>query len=651
MLAGIINKIIYQSKNFIVAKIGKTKVCGLLPGAFEGMQVSLTGEMITHPKHGRQFNFTNYKILSDFPYLSSGFVRHVGPAIAEQLVKLFPNPVGTILKQPDKLSAVKGLSPQKIKEVQKSVKETIMYRQVCIDLEPCNLTHYTLARIYSHFKEGYTKILKNPYVLTEVDLIGFKKADNIAQLLGVGIESPQRVQAAMIYVLTQLSHEGHTFTTERELAIETYKLLGERIHPSIIEENITILPLPRENDRIYLPHLLKAENNAAKHLVTLMRYPAETNDISRYLEDYPINLSESQRKAVQMAFSNTVMVITGGPGTGKTETIKAVTSIYKRLFPTKKISLAAPTGRASQKMSEVTGLKAQTIHRLIGFKVDADLVIIDETSMVDIELLSKLLERIKPGTKIIFVGDPDQLPSVGPGRVLSELIEILPVIKLSQVFRQAQESNIIKNAYMINNGKIDLKTGKDFYFIHCETSEKILDTIKKYITKDNVDFLQVLSLMKKGTLGTDNLNTIMQNIATPGKGRYKIRDRVIQLVNNYSKNVFNGDIGIVVSTEPLIVRFKDQEIKYSFYESDQLSLAYAITVHKSQGSEFPIVVIPLSTQHYIMLNRQLLYTAVTRASKKVILLSDYKSLSLAVGNVKFQERNSAFAEKLKKMLA
>ena len=458
-----------------------------------------------------------------------------------------------------------------------------------------------------------------------------------------------RIKAACYYELNQSTKEGHVYLTERELAIRVYELLNKKIPPHKIEEAMEDLAVSKEGDRLYLDHLKKAEDDIAKFFLRKVSNPkVDTDD---FIENYEIDLSEKQKDAVNLALNSDTLVITGGPGTGKTETIKAITRAHKELLNNPRILLAAPTGRASRRMEEVTGLKAQTIHRLINQgEIKADVLIIDEMSMVDVELFASLLSLIKD-TKLIFVGDPDQLPSVGPGQVLHDLIGVFPTVKLDQVFRQAQESDIIINAHKLNKGDIDLKLGKDFFFINKETPEDTLKVIINYAEsfyqeKGDLHGLQVLSLMRKGSLGIDNLNTLLQDIANPGDSYFRIGDRVIQTVNNYNKNIFNGDMGIIEKLNPIVVNFSGTKISYNKFETDQLALAYAITAHKSQGSEYPVVLIPLHTQQYIMLSRQVVYTAITRAEKLVILVGSYRALSIAAGNGLSNKRNSNLRNKL-----
>ncbi len=652
MLTGTLRKIIYhdKQKDFIVGMLDETKICGTLPGATEGQKLTLWGEYTSHPKYGKQFAFTGYKTEDLYPYLSSGLIKGLGNSLAKKIIDKFPDPLDVIIKMPYKLSFINGISDNKALEISQSVKETLKYKQTTIELAPCSLTPNQIIKIHHHFKDP-NKILQNPYILTEIDGIGFIKADNIAQKLNIKPNSPERIKAAAYYELERsVNKDGHVFLKDTDLSIRTFKLLNEKIKPEIIEENIKNLTCLREENNLYLPHLLDSENTIVEYF---KNYKAPSDiDVSQYIDNYEITLSPSQKEAVIKAFKNGILIITGGPGTGKTETVKAITKIHQQISP-EKIVLTAPTGRASQRMSEMIGIKAQTIHRLTGpgRMIEASRIIIDETSMVDIELFARLLKHITPGTRLVFVGDPDQLPPVGPGQVLQDIIDILPTVKLTQIFRQAEESDIILNAHRVNKGDIDLRTGKDFYFIEKETPDETQEVIKKYATKyfdqkGSLNGLQVLTLMKKGSLGTEELNTILQNIASEGNSDYRINDRVIQLQNNYPKNVFNGEIGKVISLNPLTIQFEDRTVEYKTHELDQISLAYAITVHKSQGSEFPVVMIPLSTQHFIMLNRKLLYTAITRARKQVILISNYKTLGITLRNLNFTERNSKINEKM-----
>lgn len=658
MITGTIKKIYFQREEFVVAQLdNKVKICGNLPGAKTGLKVTLYGKMEKHDRYGEQYYFTGYKKHddNDYPYLSSGLIKHLGPATVAQLMKAFENPVEIMLRHPNKLTMLKGISEQKAREISQSVRETLKYRKIANDLAPLKLTPLTITKVHDHIK-NHEEILKNPYLLTQIDLIGFTKADKAAQNMGIPYDSEFRIQAACYYELNQSVKEGHVYLTEQELAIRVHKLLNQKIHPDLIEKAIQNLDVAREEERLYLPNLCKAENDVVQFFTQKWSCPvAEQEKIENFINNYELTLSDAQKDAVRLSLSTNVLIITGGPGTGKTETIKAITSAHKELLNNPKITLAAPTGRASRKMEEVTGLKAQTIHRLITNKsINTDVLIVDEMSMVDIELFAELLSRIK-NTRLIFVGDADQLPSVGPGQVLRDLVDLLPTIKLTHIFRQAQESNIIVNAHKINHGDIDFTLGKDFYFINKESPEEILKVILKYAQKfyekkGNLNGLQVISLMRKGSLGIDNLNSLLQDIANPGKSILRVGDRVIQTVNNYKKGVFNGDVGIVKNLSPLIVEFSGREVEYGQFETDQISLAYAITAHKSQGSEYPIVIIPLHTQQYIMLNRQVVYTAITRAKKLVMIVGNYRSLAIAAGNISANERNSYLNYKLKRVV-
>lgn len=645
-MTGTISKILFQKNDYIIAIINGTKVCGSLPEARVGLKVTLYGRFIEHPHYGREFSFTTYKIDTPYIYLASGLVRHVGPALAKKITEKFPDPIKVILNDPEQLTSIKGITFKKAQEISLSVKETLKYRETVEDLAPCALTPGTLIKIHEEIKDS-KKVLENPYILTQVDLIGFHKADQIAQKLGIGPESKERITAACLYELNQAAAEGHVYLTQRELGIRVYALLNQKIPPERIEQAIKDLPVTHEDDRLYPPVLSAAENFLASFFAQKLKEPADNINIDSQLKNYPLRLSPEQEQAVRLAFSTRVLIITGGPGTGKTQTIKAITSIYQTIHPKKKIALAAPTGRASRRMEEVTGIKAQTIHMLLGKKIKIDLLIIDESSMLDIELAARLFKAFDKA-QIIFVGDSDQLPSVAPGQLLKDLTDLVPTVHLKQVFRQAEESRIVVNAHRINQGSIDLKEGPDFVFINKEDPQEIADYIADYVKRNPQ--VQVLSFMKKGTLGTDNLNILLQNIIVPGKTPWRRGDRVIQQVNNYAKGVFNGEIGTVIDTEPLTVDFDRRKIAYRHYELDQLSLAYAITVHKAQGSEFDEVLMPLHTQHYIMLSRKILYTGITRARKKVVLIGSYRALTLAVGNVAPDSRNSFLREKLRNNL-
>lgn len=651
MITGTIKKIFYSNNDFIVALVGEEKVSGNLPNAVEGIEVTLWGDYKEHPKYGRQFFFTRYKIFRDdpYPYLTSGLVKGLGESLANKIMETFPDPIMVSLKKPGNLSMVNGISKKKALEISRSVRETIKYSQIATDLQPCKLPPQSLIKAYHQIGDS-EKILENPYTLTEIEGIGFIKADKVAQELGISAESPRRIQAALKHELSQAAaKEGHVFIPEDELAVRTFKRLDEKIPPKQIEQNIKLIECSREGSDLYTPNLLKSENEVADFFKNYI--PPNSIDVSGMIDSYEKNLSPSQKKAVEAVYREGMIVITGGPGTGKTETVRAITTIHKQLFPDEEITLAAPTGRASQRMTETTGIEAKTIHRIIKHKtkIAYRLIIIDEASMVDLELLAKFLKQIAPGTRLVLVGDPDQLPSVGAGQILSDVSDTLPTVRLTQIFRQAEASDIIINAHRINHGDLNLKINeRDFFFIEREKPEDIFEVILDYTQKHiqkrgSLQGLQVLSPMKKGILGTDELNSALKDHSEKW---FLEGDRVIQTTNNYSKGVFNGEIGTVVSSDPLQIKFDDQEVDYKTYEAEQLSLAYAVTIHKAQGSEFPVVVIPLHTQHFIMLNRKILYTAITRARKIVLLVGNYKALGLAVGNYKIAERNSNLKRKI-----
>lgn len=661
------------------------KICGKLPE--EGVFISCTGSWVDHEKYGKQFfsKNCNNKDQTTYNYLSSGIVKHVGEGLARKLCDTFDEPLKTALENPLKLASIKGVSIEKAREISLSIKETLKYREVVTALIPLKLGPKTLIRVTKHFVDDYQEVLNNPYVLMKADLIGWEKADKAARHLGVSKEL--RIEAALTHQMMLSSKEGHVYLPGCELAHRTYAMLNQEVSPEEIENAIKKLPFPRESvteegpggkkeniENIYLPHLLEAETRVAD---LLSRYIEHANKksfdsgqedwLKKILQSYSVTLTEKQIEAVNMVMKQGIAVISGGPGTGKTETIKAIVHAHQAIYPEKDIHLVAPTGRASKRMAEISGKEAVTVHRFISEKKaqkNNGLIIMDEASMTDLDLFHRFLS-IAYGSRIVLVGDSCQLPSVSPGQVFRDLTEILPTTWLDTVFRQAAESDITVNAHRLNDGEIRFNLDKDFFFYNCEESERVYSETRnclcRYINrKGTLDGLQIISFMRKGSLGVDELNAMAQSLIHNGtsetdyKDNYLKRsshkffkgDRVIHLVNDYNRGVFNGDMGIVISQEPLAVSYDGHEVVYAPEEHNQIMLSYAITAHKSQGSEYPVVVVPLHTQQYVMLSRQVLYTAITRARKRLILIGSYKALARAAKNDSPALRNSRLSEKV-----
>jgi len=659
-----------------------------------GDEVRLTGDWVVHPKYGKQFNVTSYEVVPPqteeglIRYLASGFIPGVGKAIAERIVKRFGDKtLETIDKHPNRLLKVEGLGHKRVAAIKRAWKEHSDLSELMVFFESHGVRTGNALKIYKQYgTEAIEIVRENPYRLaSEVWGIGFATADRIATHLGIEPDAPVRVRAGIAFALSRASDEGHVYLPEEFLRDRCASLLGveEACFESALEHLVKEEVLVCDGGKVYLPLLYAAERSIAESFRSLLEddSPTVTGNVDKVLSqvqtEYSMEFDPSQILAIKEGLRSRALVVTGGPGTGKTTIVRA----FVRIFASRslEVSLAAPTGRASKRMSELAGRPAKTIHRMLEFNphdgffrrnsetpLEADVVIIDETSMLDILLASALLKALKPGTSIIFVGDVDQLPPVGPGSFLRDVITsgAVPVARLTRIFRQDEGGDIMENAHRINAGEYpEFSKGEgDFYLIEKESpgqvAGEIVDLCSRRLPErfglDKVSEIQVLSPMYKGDAGATNLNLMLQNAINPhGKKideiRFKIGDKVMQLRNNYEKMVFNGDIGQVVDCDTeegtLTIRF-DFEVDYDRAELDEITLAYAITVHKSQGSEFPCVVMPILTQHYIMLYRNLLYTAVTRAKKLVVLVGTRKAMALAVRNIRSDQRFSSLADRI-----
>ncbi|WFD10047.1 ATP-dependent RecD-like DNA helicase [Tepidibacter hydrothermalis] len=696
-------------------------IVGCMPTITVGETIELDGKWINHKMYGPQFEVSSFIPCTPeseegiYIYLSAGLIKGIGPKMARKIVDVFGlNTLDIIQMNPEKLTQVDGIGKKKAETIGKSFQDNRELRNLIISLSKYGITPNYCLKIYKKYKNKSIQIVEtNPYKLAEdIRGIGFKLADNIATKMGIDRHSKDRISQGIIYTLTQSLSEGHTYLPKSKLIKEASKLL--EINDEYIKDIVFKLALDQKiqiekgpvEDNIYLIPYYISENGVCKKLIELSQYEFDDiklnidKEISSIEKEDNITLANNQKEAVIQALQKGVMVVTGGPGTGKTTTINTIIKIFENLKMN--IYLSAPTGRAAKRMSETTGKEAKTIHRLLemGYssedeemvfmkseddQLDADVVIIDEVSMVDILLMYNLLKAIKPGTRVILVGDSDQLPSVGAGNVLKDIIDsnIIKVVKLDEIFRQAKESMIVVNAHKINKGeKLDLNVkGKDFYFIPKYEKEDILKEIVNlahkrlpdYYKIDNLKDIQILSPMRKGDTGVFNLNLCLQNVLNPNdkfkveekfqKRIFRVGDKVMQIKNNYTKKwknddetkdgegVYNGDIGYIyhIDKEEKIVYILFDEYKiaqYDYNELDEIDHSFCTTIHKSQGSEFPVVIIPITWAPPMLLTRNLLYTAVTRAKELVVLVGDIKYLDYMVKNNKIYDRYSNLNIKL-----
>ena len=691
----------------------------------EGESVELKGEYTVHPSYGPQFQVESYAMkapedtASMERYLGSGAIRGVGTALAARIVRRFKADTFRIIEEePERLAEIKGISERKAQEIAEQTEEKRELRQAMIFLQNYGISLTLAVKIYQTYQlDMYRIIQENPYKLAEdVTGVGFKIADEIAHKVGIHMDSDFRIRSGILYVLQQASLEGHTYLPKELLTRRACELLEvdtdavEKHYMDMTIDRKLVMKQTEDQVQIYASTFYYMELNVAVMLRELnVKYDfsetAVEQRIRKIEELSDLKLDEMQHIAVVEAVRSGLLVITGGPGTGKTTTINTIIQFFES--EGMDISLAAPTGRAAKRMSETTGYEAKTIHRLLelsggmdehaGFErneqnpLETDVLIIDEMSMVDITLIHNLLKAVVAGTRVILVGDVNQLPSVGPGCVLKDIIDshACNVVRLNRIFRQASESDIIVNAHKINRGEpvvLDNKS-RDFFFLKRYDANVIISIciqliqqkLPKYVNAEPFD-IQVLTPMRKGLLGVERLNTILQQYLNPpdakkaehehGQTIFRVGDKVMQIKNNYQAEwevrsrynipiekglgVFNGDMGLVreinTFSETLTVEYEEgRMVEYPFKELDQLELAYAITIHKSQGSEYPAVIIPLLTGPRMLMNRNLLYTAVTRARKCVTLVGDEKAFYNMEANVNEQKRYSGLRDRLEEL--
>ena len=711
-ICGTVDTIIFASQDnrFTVLKLSPEKLSTQITVTLNGMApligqlLEIEGEWVKHPKFGQQFKAMTYKTVAPTEisgiekFLASGAINGIGPAMAKKIVAEFgEKTLEIIAKSPNELLKVPGIGKKTAEKISTSYLEQSELTEIMVWLENHGISNTYAGKIFAKYGSFAIDIMeKDIYRLfQDIEGIGFLTADKLAFNLGIQRDDKRRIISGIDYALMQLCNNGHCCIPEMALVDKTAKILqvNNQIIFTILKERIDNGSLNTEvvggETLIYPPYLYYAEKKVATRLLQLQQAtePLSEDNLSLFIKvwekDNQIQLAQKQKEAIKACLHHGVLVLTGGPGTGKTTVIKGILSILKAQGL--KIRLAAPTGRAAKRLSETTGQKALTIHRLLeannlaqddnlqlGFskdiddQLDADVIILDEVSMVDIVLMHHFLNAVPDGCRIILVGDTDQLPAVGPGSVLKDIIrsQKIPAIRLDEIFRQAQTSMIIQNAHIINAGRLpDLrKQYSDFVFyeLNDDTSitQKILDLCTKDLPHEGFDVLkdvQVLSPMHRFLCGVENLNLMLQEQLNPKKNQdelkyssqtFRVGDKVMHIRNNYQKNVFNGDIGFIqdINNEKLTVDYFDHIVTYEKNELNELTLAYASSVHKSQGSEYKVVIIPLSTSHYIMLQRNLLYTAITRAKQKVIIIGSKKALMTAIQSNRTQKRYTLLAE-------
>ena len=733
VLNGFVESIVFKSEDtgYVVCKIRSEKnlfsAVGTVPFIKEGQNVKLTGEWTVHKQFGNQFNIQDYEELLPNSldgiekYLSAGIIHGIGPITAKKIIEKFGEETLDIMENSiERLMEIEGIGEKKFQIIYESYIEQQGLKEVILYFTKHGVTNNQCVKIYKKFGPNARQIVShNPYILCEeISGIGFKTADRIAMSIGIENNSDFRIQSGIKYVMNQFCASGNTFMPKNNIIEECEKnllisreLIEKNIYNMAAEQRIVIEKVNDIEVGFLLPYYY-CELGITSKIITLGLQETQTInsdvdfEINIFEKEQKIKFAPSQREAILGAFNNGIEIITGGPGTGKTTIIKCIIDIYENNGM--KVILGAPTGRAAKRMTESTGQEAKTIHRLLEMGVseedesvfekgessplDADVIIIDEASMIDIMLMQNLLKAIKLGTRLIIVGDVDQLPSVGPGNVLRDLIECeyIKVVRLKDIFRQAAESLIVTNAHRINEGKMPIlnQKNKDFFFISQENVDRVVDTIIDLINRrlptfneswDKLRDMQVLTPMRKGVLGVTNLNIRLQEMFNPPSKDKKEKisreivfregDKVMQTKNNYSlkwfringvgeaegTGVFNGDLGFIQSVDEeqksLTIIFDDErKVIYDFNYLDELDLAYATTIHKSQGSEFKVVIIPAFMGSPFLMNRNLLYTGITRAKQLVVVVGFQRALMYMINNTNSMERYSSLKYRIRDII-
>ncbi len=707
-LLGVVKRIVYASDDgtFMVVRFvvddedDMVTLAGSLPGVTEGERLRVNGQWKTHRQHGQTFEVdtcipivpTSEEHLAEF--LGGGLVKGIGPATARRIVETFGVKTVEILDEaPERLVEVKGLKRAKAEALAVAWREKRQMHDVMVALARAGLSPALARRLFKHYEGNAAAILRtNPYQASlDVPGIGFATADRIAAESGIARDAPARIRAALAHLLERASDSGHTHLPREQLLEGALDLLGLEAPPieAVLDGEtsqaraLRRVSLANGIDAIFMQSLYKSESGCSRllnHLIDQSR-PLMKGDasplVAAFEERFRFHLAAQQREAIQSILAGGISVVTGGPGTGKTTLVRALLHVLDAAGH--EVLLCSPTGRAAQRLAETTHREAMTIHRLLKFNAQSHrfthgpdnplkmrVLIVDESSMLDIVLAYHLLGAIPPGASIVFVGDVDQLPSVGPGQFLADLIASSRVrtTRLSVVFRQARESAIITNAHRINSGEMPLgEDAEDFFLVRRDEPDGLQNALLEMVAEriprkfgfDPIRDIQVLTPMRRGALGTNELNRLLQERLNPGPAMLRlagmglrIGDKVIQNSNNYELEVFNGDLGVVQSINresmTINIQFGKRPVEYRWDESDQLSLAYAVTIHKSQGSEYPAVVMVLHTQHFVLLQRNLLYTGITRGKKLVVLVGSNRAIAMAVRNAEGSRRNSALAE-------